>query len=321
MDAVDRQGDLMVSDLPRVLIFGIGGLLGYRLAKLMQYSDWNFYGTYNLRNPLLDQSRTYHVDITNDIHVKDIIKRVNPHIIINCCSLTSVDYCESHENEARAINVDFVARLADYCTDKNIKLIHISSDSVFDGKKDTPYTEEDIPNPINIYGKTKLASERIVLSNSRNVVVRASVLYGVLPHYVAKMESSSKKALNFGQWLVYQLQSRKSVTIVRDEISSPIIADDFAKAIIHIIDKNISGLLHLAPDTVINRYEFSLLLARALSLDEKLIISVSNKELGRKVVTGFNKSLNAKKFELTASYDFMSLEKSLSLLARQCYNP
>ena len=170
---------------------------------------------------------------------------------------------------------------------------------------------------MNIYGKTKLLSEKIILENSKNLVVRASVLYGWIPKYLSNLDSSSMKPTNFGQWLINKLKSKETVQIITNEESSPIIVDDFAKSIIDLIKKEKNGIFHSAPPIQISRYEFSIKLAKILDLDSTLIQPTTNLELGRNVVTGFNKCLDSSKMLKETNFEFLSLEKSLKILKNQ----
>lgn len=303
--------------MKKILVFGSGGLVGFKISNLIIDSGHEFFGTYNLRNPGFGDEKIIKLDVREYDKVKKLIENIKPDIIVNSCSLTSVDYCEKHEDEAFKLNVEFVSQLFSVCKNYNIKLVQLSTDSVFNGTKTIPYVEEDQPNPINVYGKTKYESEKIILQNPNHLVVRASVLYGWLPKFLAKCETSSMKPTNFGQWLIQQLQNEKEIRIITDEISSPIIADDFAKAILHLSVNNFCGLYHLAPDIIINRYEFSCKIAEKLSLNKNLIIPVKNKELGRDVTTGFNKCMNSQKTRKQTGFSFMNLDESVNMLKRQ----
>ena len=149
------------------------------------------------------------------------------------------------------------------------------------------------------------------------MVIRASVLYGYLLPELAKIESSSKKSINFGQWLINKLIANEKVKIITDEYSSPIIADDFARSIVHIIKQDKSGIFHSAPKLQITRYDFSIKIAKSLGLSTELIEPVSNKELGRDVNTGTNKCLNSEKLSNNLNYKFLILDESLELLKNQ----
>lgn len=300
----------------KLFIIGIGGLTGSKLSEIAK-DDFEIFGSYNFRDPKLPFTNSVNLDISNTNEIEKTIEEIKPDVIINTAGINNVDYCEKHPDEALKINVLAVKEISKITKKLGIKLVQLSSDSVFDGKKQLPYVENDEPNPINYYGKTKLESENFVLENPENAVVRASVLYGYLPSNLSKLESSSKKSINFGQWLVNKLVSNEKVRIITDEYSSPVIVDDFASSIIHIIKHKASGIFHSAPKLQITRYDFSLRIAKSLELPSELIEPVSNEELGRDVTTGFNKCLNSEKLSKNFNYKFLTLDESLDLLKTQ----
>ncbi len=299
----------------KLLILGIGGLTGLKISYLAK-DHFNLYGSYNLRNPELNFFPTFNLDITNSKSLENLFEEIKPNVVINTIALSSVDYCEQFPTEASKLNVDFVKNLFDISKKFSTKIVHLSSDSVYDGTKKLPYIETDNPHPINVYGNSKLSSEKIILQNPSNLIVRASVLYGWLPKNIAFLESSSKKPNNFSQWLIRKLQNNENVKIITDEYSSPIIAEDFANSILHLIKNNFSGVFHSAPPIDISRYDFSIKLANYLDFNTDLIIPVKTAELGRKVKTGNNKSLNSLKLESTG-FKFLDLNQSFKLLKNQ----
>ncbi|MBI2121723.1 MAG: SDR family oxidoreductase [Candidatus Sungbacteria bacterium] len=302
----------------KIFIIGLGGLTGSKLA-IMAQNDYEVFGSYNLRNPEFTFVKSVKLDISNVPELQKALSEIHPDILINASGINSVDYCESHQDEARRIHIDAVKCISEIADSLGAKFVHLSSDSVFDGMKDAPYTEKDRPNPINFYGHTKLAGEKIVLKNSKNLVVRASVLYGWLLKQLSNLPSSSMKPSNFGQWLITKLISGEKVKIIADEYDSPIIADDFARSILHLVKNNQAGVFHSAPPIRITRYDFSIKLAHILGLNSGLIQPVSNKELGRIITTGFNKCLDSNKIKRTG-FKFLSLEESLNLLKKQVFS-
>jgi len=300
----------------RILIIGIGGLTGSKLANIAK-DDYEIFGTYNFRKVESNDFTCIKLDITNFKKIKQIFEEIKPDIVVNTAGINNVDYCEKFPIEASKINIEAIKEICSVTKEAKIKLIQLSSDSVFDGTKKLPYIETDNVKSINFYGKTKIESEKIVLENPDNVVVRASVLYGHLENNLAKIESSSKKSINFGQWLIDKLVLNQNVRIITDELSSPIIADDFARSILHIIKHNKTGIFHSAPKLQITRYDFSVKIAKTLRLPVELIQPVSNKELGRDVVTGNNKCLDSEKMENILNYKFLTLDESLNLLKNQ----
>ena len=300
----------------RLFIIGIGGLTGSKLIEIAK-DDFEIFGSYNYRNVESSIFKSIKLDISNSSEIKNILEEIKPDVVINTAGINNVDYCEEFPNEASKINIQAIKEICKITKEIGIKFVQLSSDSVFDGTKNLPYIETDDMKSINYYGKTKIESERIVLENPNNCVVRASVLYGYLSDDLAKIESSSKKSINFGQWLITKLILGEKVRIITDEYSSPIIAEDFARSIIHIIKNNQTGIFHSAPKLQITRYDFSVKIAKALGLPIKLIEPVSNKELGRDVTTGSNKCLNSEKLSNILNYEFLTLDDSLNLLKNQ----
>ena len=302
----------------KLFIIGIGSLTGSKIAQLGK-NDYEISGSFNLRDPKIESINSLKFDISKNDPMEKIFNEFPPDVIINCTALNSVDYCEKHQVEAKKINSNFLNELSNICDARDIKLVHLSTDSVFDGTKITPYVETDIPNPINIYGKTKLSGEKFVLNYPKNLVVRASVLYGLLPKNIESLDTSSKKPMNFAQWLITQLSRKEEVNIITDELSTPIIADDFAKSILYLISKNEVGLFHSAPDVKISRYDFSIKLAKSLELNIDLILPTTTQNLGRNVQTALNKCLSSDKLRSTG-FNFMTLNESFNLLKQQIKN-
>ncbi len=299
----------------KLFILGIGGLTGSKLSQ-QGIDDFEIYGSYNLRNPKFSFIDGIQLDVLDTPKLEKTISEIHPDILINACAINNVDYCETHHEETKKINVDLVEHLYKLSNSLGIKLVYLSSDSVFDGTKTSPYTEDDITNPVNYYGQSKLLGEKFTLKNSNNLVVRTTVLYGRLMKSLLNIPSSSMKSENFVQWFVNKLKSNEKVRIITDEISSPIIADDFAKSILYLTKNDYSGIFHSAPKIQITRYDFCMRLANYLGLNTRLIESTTNEKLGRKVDTGFNKCLDSSKLNQNG-FKFLTLDESFDLLKNE----
>jgi len=304
--------------MKKLFIIGIGSLTGSKIAQLGK-NDYEISGSFNLRDPKIESINSLKFDISKNESLEKILNEISPNVIINCTALNNVDYCENHQDESKKINSDFLKELSEISNIANIKLVHLSTDSIFDGTKKIPYLETDAPNPINVYGKTKLLGEKSVLVYPKNLVVRASILYGLLPKSIDSLDTSSKKPTNFSQWLISKLGRNEKVNIITDEISTPIIADDFANSILYLISKNKIGLFHSAPNVQISRYDFSIKLANYLKLDTDLILPTTTQNLGRNVQTALNKCLSSDKLRSTG-FNFMTLNESFNLLKQQIKN-
>ena len=200
------------------------------------------------------------LDITNFDSVEKIILELSPQFIINCAAYTHVDLCESNQDQAYAINRDGAKNLAAICEKRKIKLIHISTDYVFDGSSNTPLHESANCNPQSIYGKSKLAGEAGVLTANPNaLIIRTSWLY-------------SEFGNNFVTNMTGHLKTKKLLRVVYDQVGSPTYAMDLALFIKHIIDtkENICGLLHYANTGVTSWYDLTIALREELGLKTKV---------------------------------------------------
>jgi dTDP-4-dehydrorhamnose reductase len=193
-----------------MLITGKNGQLGSELQKLLSTKDAIF-------------CDSKEADITNADQMKRIIDENQIETIINCAAYTAVDKAESEPELAFKVNHIGVENLAKLSSIYNIKLIHISTDYVFDGTKREPYNEEDLTNPLNVYGLSKLRGEHAVLDYAKKaIIIRTSWLY-------------SKYGNNFVKTMLRLAQIRKKLSIVTDQVGTPTSAKDLALAILKII--------------------------------------------------------------------------------------
>jgi len=164
--------------------------------------------------------------------------------------------------------VDGTRNIAEACQKSGAKLLYISTDYVFNGKKGN-YDEEDEPNPINYYGVTKLEGENQVIQHCKNyAILRTSVLYGWHPW-----------KQNFATWVINELKQNKEITVVEDHYNTPTLADNLAEMAIEAIPKDLQGVYHACGSERIGRYEFARQIARAFDLNQNLIRPIKMEQL------------------------------------------
>jgi dTDP-4-dehydrorhamnose reductase len=259
----------------KMLVIGGSSLLGY---KLLSHKDkFEVYASYNKNLINLQNVETLKIDITDEKNCEKILD-IKPDIIINTAAMTNVDYCEKFEKNAFDVNVTGTKNIAKIAEKLGSKLIHISTDAVFSGSKKF-YVEEDKPNPISIYGKTKLESEKIISNVNDSVILRPSVLFGWIPFEYIKTKEESRKTMNFGLWVIDQLYKNNKISIVNDQINTPTLADNLAENIIEIIKKDLTGIFHLSGLSCISRLDFSKKIAKTFGYSDNLISSISSKKL------------------------------------------
>ena len=270
--------------MKKILITGGNGQLGNCFSLM-----------FNKKYNLLTLSKT-EFDITSTEKIRTIIKKHNPEIIINCAAMTDVDGCEDNPILAENINALAIKNLLNIF--KGL-FIHISTDYVFDGKEG-PYKESDIPNPINVYGKTKYVGEEIVTHHSKQwVILRTNVLFDL-----------ASKA-SFVSWVVNSLRENKEIFVVNDQINNPIWINDFAKIIDLVIANDLRGLFHVGSDTLCSRYEFAKMIAEVFNLKKGKIYPISTESLGQNAKRPLKSGLIPNKLLSEIKLENIDLKKSL----------
>jgi len=244
------------------------------------------------------------VDITSKKDVKRLVHTVEPDVIVNCAAFTNVDACETERELAWKINVGGVEHLIEVARRNNARIVHVSTDYIFDGKSG-PYDELSRPEPLSYYGKSKLASENVLRSAGIHfVIARTMVLYG----YAVGVKA------NFALWLVQSLQAKQTVRIVDDQIGNPTLVDDLAYGLLRAVELGKTGIFHIAGREITSRYEFALRLARVFGLDESLILPIKTASLKQPAARPLKSGLITLKAEVELGYKPSSIEHGLEVL-------
>lgn len=222
-----------------VAIIGSGGQLGTDLVRVL-----------HARGPILPLPHT-ELDVTDEAAVARMISTHRPEVVINCAAFVRVDECEDAVEAAMRVNAIGALYVARSCARAEVVGMHISTDYVFDGTKDAPYTEADMPAPVNTYGVTKLAGEFAVKAVlSRHYIVRVSGLYGAA--------GSSGKGGNFIETIFRRARAEQPLRVVNDQITSPTYTRDAAEAIAAIIHMRAPlGIYHVANAGECTWFEFA----------------------------------------------------------------
>lgn len=220
-----------------VLVTGANGQLGQALQSVAQDFDGiDFHFADSVK-----------ADITNKQNLQTLFSAIKPDFCINAAAYTAVDKSESEPEKAHAVNVIGAKNLAETCRDFNTKLIHISTDFVFDGQKQTPYLETDATNPQGVYGQTKLDGEFAIAETfDQYFIIRTSWVY-------------SRFGNNFMKTMLRLADERSSLSVVNDQIGTPTHAVDLARAIVQIIQSGKAdyGIYNFSNGGVISWYDFA----------------------------------------------------------------
>jgi dTDP-4-dehydrorhamnose reductase len=271
----------------KILIFGASGQLGLELSKILQGDLIKVYNSNEIEDG-------YKLDLTNFSMVEDFILKKKPDIIINTAAITDVDKCETEKDIAYKVNAEAVKHIVRAARVIEAYFIQISTDYVFDGQKGL-YKEEDLPNPINYYGLTKLLGDTYVLSYDDSLVIRTSGIFRNkgFPIYVYKTLKENKEVNAFKGYY------------------SPISARKLAEAINEIIQYRKTGIINIAGERI-SRYEFALKIKEKFNLDG-IIKEVDNVKswIAKRP---FDSSLDISKAKKLLSVDFYSLDENLNYM-------
>lgn len=266
----------------KILILGGSGLVGSRFIYLSRTK-------FEITAP--DHKE---LDILNADELSIWVENSLAEVVINFIGFTNVDSAEEQKDDlsgmAYKLNVLAVGNLAKICAEKKVHLIHISTDYVFDGTKDSPYVETDEPNPVNWYGRTKSLGEEEMLSmNMDYTIVRPEMPYS------ARFEKKSDIARTF----LKMLSEGKDINGVSDQKITPVFVDTLAHGLAKIVEKKSRGIYHLVSTDSTTPYDFALMLAEKFGLNKSLVKAVSLQEYNktRSAKRPQNSCLNVTKFE------------------------
>jgi dTDP-4-dehydrorhamnose reductase len=251
--------------MSRILVTGCSGLLGLNLA--LQACVSHAISGVVQQHPL---TSTPFQTIRLDLSLPDagglnkLIDVTKPDLVINCAALANLDVCEDDPDLAYRLNTVLPAQLAEITAKREIGLVHISTDAVFDGQRGD-YSEEDQPNPINVYARTKLAAElAVATANPRALIARVN-FYG--------WSLFGKRSL--AEWFFNNLTAGNQINGFTDVYFGPLLVNDLADLLLEMSEKQLCGLYQVVSREYLSKYEFGRLLAHQFGLDENLIKPVS----------------------------------------------
>lgn len=257
--------------MQRVMIIGAAGLLGQYLTAKAVERGLDVTGTFRSTRPEQKEVPLVHLDITDPYAVETAIARASPDVVFLPSALTNVDECETHPQQAWAVNAEGTFNVASACKSVGARLFYISTDYVFNGEKGEKYYEFDTPDPVSAYGQTKLEGERLTLdANRRNIVARVSVLYG--------WNRVSGKT-NFVTWVINELRRGSEVKLFGDQSVTPTYVPNAADVMLTMAEMNGAGLYHVAGPNCMNRFEMGLRIAEEFGLNVSLCKRVRTEDV------------------------------------------
>ena len=286
-----------------MLITGVSGLLGNNLAYYFK-NKYEILGLYCSHPVSIAGIQTEKCDLSCSNSTKNVIERFNPAIIIHCASLTNVDQCESDPEITNKVNVISTKNIVDIIFDKDIKLVYISTDSVYDGILGN-FSENDNVNPLNCYGRSKYEGELEVLRKKESVVLRTN-LFG--------WNIQEKKSL--GEWILDELKSGRKIQGFKDASFSTIYTLELARVIDMVIQSQLSGIYNCGGADSCSKYDFAMKIADRFDLDKELIIPISIDDFQFKAKRGKDLSLNVGKLQNALDYKLPTIDQSIDKFYR-----
>ena len=261
--------------MKRILVIGAKGMLGRDLMEVFRASSSDEVIGWDIDE----------VDIRIEKDTVEKISRLRPEVVVNLAAFTHVDECESQVEKAFAVNAEGMRHVALGAVKCRAKVVYISTDYVFDGEKDEPYVENDSPNPLNVYGWSKLQGERYVQQLTEDgLIVRTQWLFG-------------KHGNNFVTFILRQAREKKELSIVDNQTGSPTYTVDLAKAISALVQHDAKGIFHVANSGTCSWFAFAQSILESSGMAGVSIRPISSKELNRPAIRPPYSGLNCQKLK------------------------
>lgn len=295
----------------RILVTGSNGLLGQKLTLLLG-GDAQVYLIATARSqsalPIPANGEFHLMDVTDEESVRRIVSETRPDVIIHTAAMTNVDQCETDREGCWKNNVTAVEHIVKICREKSIRLIHLSTDFIFDGSHG-PLDESATPAPVNYYGESKLAAERVVIeSGIQYCILRTVLVFGI---------TRDMSRANIVTWVKNSLEQGKVIQVVNDQFRTPTLAEDLAKGCYLAAIKKAQGVYNISGSDFLTPYDIAIHTARYFKLDESLIRETDSNQFKqparRPLKTGF--VIDKAKREL--GYEPHSFTDAIAVVASQ----
>ena len=290
-----------------LLVLGANGLLGSNVIAAARDRGWTVTGTYHSERPAFEISH-YQLDITDTDAVQDVISKAAPDWIINCAAMTDVDGCEETPEQAHDVNARAPGNIAELCVERSIRLLHVSTDYVFDGTGQGRYDENASGNPIQEYGASKLASEHAVTDVDPDALIaRLSFVYGI--------HQSTEELTGFPAWVRGQLVDGDRTPLFTDQHVTPTRAGQAAETFCGLIEADERGTFHIAARSCVTPYEFGAEIGRRLDAGDALLMEGSLSDVDRVAKRPMHTCLGVAHVEERLERTQPALEEDLDAIA------
>ena len=281
----------------KILVLGGSGLVGDHFITDSKSND--FITTY--RNNVINFPNVVSVKINlpqDWSKLEELILKEKPDIVLNSIAYSNSDFCETNREETYTLHVKISEKITTICSKINSKIVFLSTDYVFDGKKGN-YAENDKTNPINYYGHTKDLAEKIILKNEDNLVLRTAMVYGL----------SSK--VRFLRYVIENLKKDQEINTYNDIFNSATLLGDLTNGISKAIELDASGIYHIVGSSCVSRFDFAKTVAKVFDFNENLVKPISVLSTKLKAQRPINPCLNNSKASKTFGIKFSSINEGI----------
>ena len=284
----------------KLLVLGGSGLIGNALLKNSK-NEFDILTTFYKNHISIKNVRSFQYSFPNDLNnLRELLEKEKRDVLVNTMGYSNIDFCELNKSDKEMLHVEVTEKICKICENIGTKQIFLSSDYVFDGEKGN-YSEDDVPNPVNYYGLSKLKAEQLILKNSINTVIRTSVIYDW--DYRARFFNS----------VIKNLQNNQEVNATTDVYNSVTFLDNLVESIFKVITLNQNGIFHVVDSACVNRFEFAEMIAKIFRLDKNLIKIASVQDEPKNIAKRpKNACLNNSKAKKELGLNFNTIEEGVS---------
>lgn len=292
--------------MKKILVTGSNGMLGQTIVnKLLENNTYSIIAVSSGENKNIGKYKYFSIDISQKEEMKIFLETEKPDFIVNSAAITNVDLCEKEKELCYNVNSYSLNTITDFCKKNNTYLVHISTDFVFDGEKENPYSEEDNVNPLNEYGKSKLLAEKIIIdSHISSSILRTSQVYGFIKNF---------PRLNIITWIKKNMEEGNSINVFNDQYRMPTLVDDLADVIIFCIENKKTGIYNICGSEYICIVDLAIKIADYFDLDKKLINSVKTSDVKLLAKRPLKTNMSLEKSRIELNYNPKDIMQGLNI--------
>lgn len=294
----------------KILVTGSNGLLGQKLTALLQQKD-SVQLIATARNASVQQIEKGEfrlLAVTHKKQVDEVVAAVKPDVIIHTAAMTQVDECETNREACMLHNATAVEYIVEACQTHQVHLVHVSTDFIFDGSAG-PLDETAEPKPVNFYGESKLAAEKIIQrSNISWSILRTVLVYGI---------TNNMSRSNIVLWVKKSLEEGKTISVVSDQWRTPTLAEDLAMGCYLAALKKATGVFHISGKDFITPYDIAVKTAEFFKLDKALIKPTNSEQFKQPARRPLKTGFIIEKAKKELGYEPHSFLEGLDILAKQ----